>query len=46
MRLQNRFEVLAEMEIQEKDTGVEDVWQSVTNIQIDENRKGSFGIFK
>ena len=32
MRLQNRFEVLAEMEIQEEETGVEDIWQSVKNI--------------
>ena len=34
LRLQNRFEVLAEMEIQEEETGVEDIWQSVKNIYI------------
>ena len=32
LRLQNRFEVLAEMDAQEEETGVEGIWQSVKNI--------------
>ena len=34
LRLQNRFEVLVEMEIQEEETGVEDIWQIVKNIHL------------
>ncbi|XP_068712999.1 craniofacial development protein 2-like [Montipora foliosa] len=39
LRLQNRFEVLAEMGIQEEETGVEDIWQSVKNIYMETGKE-------
>ena len=44
LRLQNRFEVLAEMEIQEEETGVEDIWEVLRTYIWKQERK--FGIFK
>lgn len=39
LRLQNRFEVLVEMEIQEEETGVEDIWQIVKNIYMETGKE-------
>ncbi|KAL9983948.1 hypothetical protein ACROYT_G006197 [Oculina patagonica] len=39
LRLQNRFELLAELEAQEEETGMEDIWQSVKNIYMETGRE-------